>query len=233
MNIPLYKKLHLLLREHIITGLYKEGDILPSENELCKVHNVTRPTVRQALDELVKEGYIRKHKGKGSIVTIPFKEVGILSIHGTTSAIGRELKTRIISKPQIINWEEPFFFELTKHERETGCIKLERIRLVNDIPVFYDITYLPNINLNRFCQRNFENKSLFRILSTYYGIEVRGGNQRFRAINAHNEICKYLQIKENEPVLHLERKISTNNPNFFFYSSLYCNTKHYSLSGDF
>ena len=63
MNIPLYKKLHLILREHIITGLYKEGDILPSENELCITHHVTRPTVRQALDELVREGYIRKHKG--------------------------------------------------------------------------------------------------------------------------------------------------------------------------
>ena len=35
MKIPLYKKLHSILREHIITGLYKEGDLLPSENELC------------------------------------------------------------------------------------------------------------------------------------------------------------------------------------------------------
>jgi DNA-binding GntR family transcriptional regulator len=233
MNIPLYKKLRLVLREHIITGLYKEGDILPSENELCKIHNVTRPTVRQALEELVREGYIRKHQGKGSIVTIPFKEAGILSILGTSSALGKELKTQIIAKPKIIKWEEPFFYDLSKHELESGCIKLERIRLVNDVPVFYDITYLPNINLNRFCQRNFEDKSLFKILSTRYGIEVRGGKQRFRAINAHAGICRYLQIKENDPVLHLERKIATNNPNYFFYSSLYCNTKHFTLSGDF
>jgi DNA-binding GntR family transcriptional regulator len=233
MKIPLYKKLHLVLREHIITGLFKEGDILPSENELCKTHDVTRPTVRQALDELVREGFIRKHQGKGSIVTIPFKEAGILSILGTSSAMGKELKTKIMAKPQIIKWEEPFFYELSKYERESGCIKLERIRLVNDAPVFYDITYLPNINLNRFCQRNFENKSLFKILSTQYGIEVRGGKQRFRAITAHDKICTYLEMKENEPVLHLERKIATNHPNFFFYSSLYCNTKHYTLSGDF
>ena len=135
MKIPLYKKLHSILREHIITGLYKEGDLLPSENELCVTHNVTRPTVRQALNELVREGYINKHHGKGSIVTIPSKEAGILSIQGTSSAIGKGLRTKIITKPYIARWDDPFFFELSKHEMESGCIKMERIRLINNVPV--------------------------------------------------------------------------------------------------
>ncbi|MGD0036504.1 MAG: GntR family transcriptional regulator [Bacteroidota bacterium] len=233
MKIPLYKKLHSILREHIITGLYKEGDLLPSENELCVTHNVTRPTVRQALNELVREGYINKHHGKGSIVTIPSKEAGILSIQGTSSAIGKGLRTKIITKPYIARWDDPFFFELSKHEMESGCIKMERIRLINNVPVFYETTFLPNINLSRFCRRSFENKSLFNILSKYYGIEIRGGRQRFRAINAQGKIAKYLQIQNNKPILHLERKMVTNNPNFSFYCSLYCNTKHYTLSGDF
>jgi GntR family transcriptional regulator/GntR family frlABCD operon transcriptional regulator len=233
MKIPLYKKLHSILREHIITGLYKEGDLLPSENELCVTHNVTRPTVRQALNELVREGYINKHHGKGSIVAIPSKEAGILSIQGTSSAIGKELQTKIITRPYIAKWDDPFIFELSKHEIESGCIKMERIRLINDVPVFYETTFLPNINLNGFCQRNFENKSLFKILSKYYGIEIRGGRQRFRAINAQGKIAKYLQIKKNKPILHLERKMVTSNTNFSFYCSLYCNTKHYTLSGDF
>jgi GntR family transcriptional regulator/GntR family frlABCD operon transcriptional regulator len=233
MKIPLYKKLHSILREHIITGLYKEGDLLPSENELCLTHNVTRPTVRQALNELVREGYINKHHGKGSIVAIPSKEAGILSIQGTSSAIGKGLRTKIITKPHIAKWDDPFFFELSNHEMESGCIKMERIRLINDVPVFYETTFLPNIHLSGFCQRNFENKSLFKILSKYYGIEVRGGKQRFRAINAQGKIAKYLQIQNNKPILHLERKMVTNKTNFNFYCSLYCNTKHYTLSGDF
>jgi DNA-binding GntR family transcriptional regulator len=233
MKLPLYKKLHNILREHIVTGLYKEGDLLPSENELCVTHKVTRPTARQALHELVREGYILRHHGKGSIVTIPSKEAGILSLHGTSSAIGKELKTKIITKPHITKWDIPFFFDLSRHELESGCIKMERIRLVNDVPVFYEITYLPNVHLSRFCQRSFENKSLFKILSKYYGIEVRGGKQRFRAINTQGKLSKYLQIQDNEPILHLERKINTNTLHFSFYSSLYCNTKIYTLSGDF
>ena len=232
-KIPQYRKLYNLLREHIREGIYNVGDLLPSENELCKTYSLTRPTVRQALESLVRDGYIKKHKGKGSIVTSPSREVGILSIHGTTSAIGSDLRTKIITKPHIIKWDDPFFYELSDYEKQSGCIKMERIRLVKDIPVFYDITYLPNINLPRFCSRKYEDRSLFEILRKEYQIEVTGGKQRFRAITANNLIAKYLNIKKGKPVLHIERKINTNRLNFSFYSSLYCNTEFFSLSGDF
>jgi GntR family transcriptional regulator/GntR family frlABCD operon transcriptional regulator len=233
-NIPHYKKLYELLRKQIEENSFTEGDLLPSENELCSLHNLTRPTVRHALDALVNEGYIKKHKGKGSIVCGPPKEIGILSIYGTTLAVGKKnLLTSIISKPRVQAWEEPFFFELSDREKEFGCIKLERLRLVNDKPVFSDINFLPNINLPRFCSRNFENKSLFDILRKKYQIEVRGGEQKFKAITASKQISEFLQIRQGAPVLHLMRKIETNRPGYYFYSSLICNTKDYMLSGSF
>jgi len=234
MSIPQYRKLYEQLRRQIEENLYREGDLLPSENELCALHNLTRPTIRHALDALVNEGYIKKHKGKGSIVCGLPKEIGILSIFGTTSAIGKKnLQTRIISRPKVQKWDEPFFFELTENEKDIGCIKMERLRLVSDKPVFYDINFLPNLNLPRFCSRNFENKSLFEVLRKHYRIEVRGGEQKFRAIKAGKQIAAYLQIKPGTPVLHLMRKIETNRPGYFFYSSLICNTKNYMLSGSF
>jgi GntR family transcriptional regulator/GntR family frlABCD operon transcriptional regulator len=79
-----------------VDGVYKEGDLLPSENELCSVYNITRPTVRHALYALVNDGYIKKQQGKGSIVHALPKGIGILSIAGTTSALGvKNLETRI------------------------------------------------------------------------------------------------------------------------------------------
>ena len=232
--IPHYRKLYEKLRRQIEENLYKEGDLLPSENELCSLHNLTRPTVRHALDTLVNEGYIKKHKGKGSIVSGPPKEIGILSVTGTTYAVGKKnLLTRIISGPVVRKWDEPFFFDLTEREKEFGCVKMERLRLVNDKPAFYDINYLPNINLARFCNRNLENKSLFEILRKHYQIEVRGGEQKFKAIKANKQIAEFLEIKYGTPVLHLMRKIETNRPGYFFYSSLFCNTKDYLLSGTF
>jgi GntR family transcriptional regulator/GntR family frlABCD operon transcriptional regulator len=234
MQIPRYRKLYELIRKQIEENIYREGDLLPSENELCLLHHLTRPTVRHALDALVNEGYIKKHKGKGSIVSGIPKEIGILSIFGTTSAIGtKNLQTRIISKPKLQLWEEPFFFDLSMREKQFGCIRMERLRLVNDKPVFYDINFLPNLNLPRFCTRKFENKSLFEILRREYQIEVRGGEQKFRAIRADRKVAGYLGIQTGSPVLHLMRKIETNRPGYYFYSSLICSTKNYMLSGSF
>ena len=235
VKIPQYRKVYELLRSHIEEGLYREGDLLPSENELCKLHNLARPTVRQALDALVKDGYIKKHRGKGSIISgRDPKSIGILSIVGTTSAVGREkLQTKILSPPTVEQWEEPFFYTLSQPEKESGCIRLERLRLVNNVPVFYDLNYLPNINLPRFTSRNLENKSLFEVLRKNYKIDVIGGDQRIRAIPADKKVAGYLKISAGQPVLELQRKLETNRNGYCFYSVLYCNTEEYSLYGKF
>ena len=86
---------------------------LPSENELCQLYGMTRPTVRQSLSTLANDGYIRKHQGKGSIVHHLPREIGILSVSGTTSAVGdRNLKTKIIVKPVLMPWPDDFMFPL-------------------------------------------------------------------------------------------------------------------------
>jgi DNA-binding GntR family transcriptional regulator len=234
LRIPQHKKIYELLRKHILEGVYREDDLLPSENELCRLHNITRPTVRHALMQLAHDGLIRKQQGKGSIVHKIAKDIGILSVYGTTSALGsKNLKTRIIHGPVIQQWPRTFMYELSESELESGCIYFERIRLVNDVPLFYDITYLMNLNLPRFCSRTFENKSLFDIIRKHYNIEVLGGQQRLQALSASGKIAGFLQIKKGKPILHLERKIETNRINFYIYSELFCNTENFTLFGSF
>jgi DNA-binding GntR family transcriptional regulator len=233
-NIPQHKKLYEILRKHITDGVYGEGDLLPSENELCQIYGLTRPTVRQSLSTLASDGYIKKHQGKGSIVKHLTHEIGILSVSGTTSAVGdRNLKTRIIVKPVLIPWDKNFMFPLSDLERESGCIYMERLRLLDDIPIFYDISYIANINLPRITSRQFENRSLFKILREHYQIEIKGGEQRIKAIPASARISNFLHLKKGEPVLHLERKMETNNPGLYLYSSIFCNTGKYSIFGRF
>jgi DNA-binding GntR family transcriptional regulator len=233
-ELPLHKKVYELLRKHIKEGIYSEGDLLPSENELCGLHNATRPTIRKALDRLANEGFILKQQGKGSIVKAAPKGIGILSITGTTSAIGSEnLETIIIVKPEIRPWTKAFSFELTDFEKELGCIYLERLRLVNKKPVFFDTTMIPNINLPRFTSRNFENNSLFSILREHYQLEVTGGEQKIQAIIADEKLTTFFELNPGAPILQLDRKIATNKKDFFFYSQVYCNASEYALSGTF
>jgi GntR family transcriptional regulator/GntR family frlABCD operon transcriptional regulator len=232
--LPQYRKLFETLRKHIVEGVYNEGDLLPSENELCQIYGMTRPTVRQSLAALANEGFIRKHQGKGSIVHRLPKEIGILSVSGTTSALGdRNLKTRIIIKPVMKPWDEQFIFPLSDLEKESGCIYMERLRLLDGKPIFYDISYIPNIKLPRITSRQFEDKSLFQVLRDHYQVEIKGGEQRIKAIPASGKISRYLKVKNGEPVLHLERKMATNTNGLFIYSSIYCNTSRYSIYGTF
>ena len=234
INIPQHRKLFEVLRKHILDGVYKEGDLLPSENELCSLYGTTRPTVRQSLSNLANDGYIRKHQGKGSIVVNLPREIGILSVSGTTSAVGdRNLKTKIIVKPVLMPWHDGFMFPLTDLEKESGCIYMERVRLLDNVPIFYDISYIANINLPRITARQFENKSLFKILRDNYRIEIKGGEQRLKAIPASIKISRFLKLIKDQPVLHLERKMETNIPGLFLYSSIFCNTEKYSIFGRF
>jgi DNA-binding GntR family transcriptional regulator len=233
-SMPRYRQLYEILRKQIIDGTFKPGDLLPSENDLCARFAITRPTVRHALDSLLNDGMIRKHQGKGSIVYGLPNGIGILSISGTTSALGKHnLKTRILSKPVVTSWPDDFMFPLTDEFRNSGCIYLERLRLVNDTPVFYDLNYLPNINLPRFCNRRFEDQSLFDILRKAFSIEVKSGEQRIRAVTADHNIHEYLKVPLGHPVLHLQRKLITNRPGFYFFSSIYCNTEEHALYGTF
>jgi GntR family transcriptional regulator/GntR family frlABCD operon transcriptional regulator len=233
-SIPQYRKLYEVLRRQIIDGLYKPGDLLPSENNLCAQYEITRPTVRHALDAMLNEGMIYKHKGKGSIVNGPPMGVGILSISGTTSALGKHnLRTRILSRPVITQWPDNFMFSLNDEFRQSGCIYLERLRLVNEIPVFYDLNYLPNVNLPRFCNRRFEDQSLFDLLRRVYQIEVKSGEQRIRALRADDKIREFLKVPAGHPILNLQRKLMTNRAGFYFFSSIYCNTEEHALYGTF
>jgi GntR family transcriptional regulator/GntR family frlABCD operon transcriptional regulator len=233
-QIPQYRKLYELLRKHIVEGIYEEGSLLPSENELCATYQMTRPTVRHALDTLVKEGLILKQQGKGSIVRKQMQNIGILSISGTASAIGvRYLKTDILQKPEIRIWPENFPFELSDIEKEMGCIYMERLRYVDEVPVFYDINHLPNTYLPRITSRSFENKSLFEILRKNYQIEILGGEQKLKAIKPDAKIKQLLKLKSGQPVLYIERKMTTNKAGFNIYSTIYFNSEKHAIFGIF
>jgi GntR family transcriptional regulator/GntR family frlABCD operon transcriptional regulator len=118
-------------------------------------------------------------------------------------------------------------------ELESGCIILERTRIVDGSPVLYEVSFIPSINIPRFAQKSFENKSLFDVMRSSYDIEVIGGEQKIMAIDASNDIANYLDCKEGEPILKLERKMETSRAGYCFYSSIYCNTNNFHLEGSF
>lgn len=67
---PLHAQVAAILRERIQSGIWPNGSSLPSEKELCAEFSVARGTVRQALQTLEKDGYLRREQGRGTFVKL-------------------------------------------------------------------------------------------------------------------------------------------------------------------
>ena len=233
-DLSQYKLIYEQLRSKIADGEFVPGDVLPSEHTLCMTYKVARLTVRRALEQLSSDGLIVRRQGKRSVVKGTPKGIGILSLMGTTSALGSpNLTTHIVLKQELRKWDEAFSFSIDAEEKEAGCIYFERLRLLDSVPVFYDITMLPNMNLPNFLKLDLENKSLFDTLRFQYQIVVTGGVQQLFAIRADKRIQDAFNISAGHPILQLNRKIETNRPGFYIYSQVFCVTQRYGLIGQF
>ncbi|MDR2776101.1 MAG: GntR family transcriptional regulator [Tannerella sp.] len=233
-KLPQYKQIYEDLRAQITGGVYAPGDRLPSEYDLSVKYDVARLTLRKAIEQLASDEIIVRHQGKRSVVKGTPRGIGILSLMSTTTALdSTNLTTRITMKPELRSWNEAFTFSVEPHEEAAGCIYFERLRLIDETPVFYDITMLPNINLPHFLNYDMENKSLFDTLRAKYQIVVTGGIQQIFAIRADQRLQKSFNISAGHPVLQLNRKIDTSRPGFHIYSQIFCVTQRYGLTGTF
>jgi GntR family transcriptional regulator/GntR family frlABCD operon transcriptional regulator len=231
MSLARYLQIHALLKKQILTGQIEEGSMLPSENQLSLQHQITRSMVRQALNELEKEGLIRKQKGKGSFVERKDQRLGLLSFRGFSEVIGNTshlASSRLLQPLKKEKWGENFFFDLNESERNQGCIVIKRLREVDGLPVMLEQTYLPDILAN-FLEKEWENGSLFKTLQVHYQVQVRSVEQYIRAIVANDKLADYLKLEKDMPLLKINRKYASSKAGFFIYSTLYCNTENYAL----
>lgn len=118
-------------------------------------------------------------------------------------------------------------------ERRAGCIYFERLRLLDGVPVFFDITMLPNVGLPRFLNYDLENRSLFGLAS----LPISDHRDRRHAAavrhTADKRLQEYLGVRAGHPILQLNRKIETSRPGFHIYSQVFCATQGYGLIGTF
>ena len=243
-RVPQYQSLYETLRQDIIRGVFKAGDLLPSESVLQQQYRLTQPTIRQALSLLVQEGYIRKHQGKGSIVQAIPIGLGVMSLK--THAVGADEKTgaqaelspelittAILTKPYLCTYPKELLFYPADEAPDAMYYCLDRLRAANGTPVFYEKLILPNRYLPNLSRQRLENRSFFDLLRTKYGLVVTGGEQKIQALAADQSIAGQLKIEPGSPVLRLEKRIDTNKSDFSFYSLLFARTDQFLLQGRF
>jgi GntR family transcriptional regulator len=204
--VPYYQQLAELLRKEIRenrpeNGLYQ----LSSENELARLHGLTRATVRHALDVLERDGWIYREKGRGSFAAAQRVEHELTQLVSTTKAMrqrGWSMVTQVISLNKIL---APTQVAKALELACEACVyELRRLRIVEDSPLSIQTAYLPE----RLCPRLHENdlsSSLYRLLEGRYGLRLWTGRETLRARGASETEAKLLQVTKGAAVMHAER----------------------------
>ena len=142
--IPLYRQIIEDMKKKINSGILREDDYLPSEFTLLEDYGVSRTTVRQAIEILVREGYLRIKRGVGTIITKPKKNYYNLSKLESFNEV--PLKEGIVGISKLINFSviKPnarLADIFGKNEKE--FYKLENLRYIDEAPVEFIKTYIP------------------------------------------------------------------------------------------
>lgn len=203
---PLYDQLVDLLKEKIEAEL-EPNTKLESERELSNRYGLSRTTVRLALQELEKMGYIYRRHGKGTYVSdLSKKAKNITSAYSFTEqmkALGKQPKT-VILEFETIEANKYFASKLQVSIGEP-LYKMKRLRLADDEPMMLERTYLPVKKFWNLSQKLLETKPLYDLFSQDFQQVVHIAEEEFYASIVRNKDMSYLEIAEGSAVLNLVR----------------------------
>ena len=202
--IPLYYQLKEILLECVEQA--EVGSSFPTELELCEQFDISRPTVRQAINELVVEGYLQRIKGKGTFIAEPrIKQDFLIALKSFTEEMQEK---GLVPKTQILELEkEPCDEKVSKALNipiGSEVIQLKRLRSTNNIPIVLVVTFLPAAKLPNILSRDFENESLYRIIEEEYGYTIDRATRTLEAWVAGEDEAALLEIKEGDPIQFIE-----------------------------
>lgn len=219
MKEPIYVKIEKHLKELIDSGKIKPGELLPSENQLSEEFNVTRMTVRSAFNNLVKEGYITRKRGIGSIVLGNRISDNIGTVEGYTKEMsnkGYDITTKLVGLT--IVEADHFISEKLDLELDENVWEIKRVRYAEGEPVSYMITYMP---VKMFPNLKRDNcNSLYEYL-THCGYTISTAQRVVEAIIANEDIMELLELDYEAPLLHIEQVGILENGEPFEYSHTY------------
>lgn len=201
-KVPKYYVVKQDIIEKIDNNTYKENETIPSERELMAVFDVSRITIRKAIDDLVKEGYLYRVHGKGTYVKGEGEQNNLVSITSCTQDIeklGHTPRRRVISKSVIpADAKRKNVLRLNDNE---DVFRLSRVYYADEEPLNYTTTFLPYKYFPDIELYDFSQVSLYKILEEKYNVKITKATRTIEAISAHDELADYLDVEEEVPLL--------------------------------
>lgn len=227
--IPLYHQLAERLQNDIRSGKYRPGDKIPSENILAASFAIGRPTVRQAIDRLVRKRLLVRRRGSGTYVAESPERVELFSLAGTMAsfkASRRAPELKLLERPQRIEVSEgtgnPFGGKT--------AIFLSRRTTVNSTPVLVEDIYLDATLFSGLADMDLEDISLSRLVEDTFHFVLAGGTQHFGITYPDTRLAGLLDLPQTTPLLAVNRFLHSMQVMNAIYSDLFCRTDEFIFS---
>ena len=151
---PLYIQLEAEIRQALREKKYLPGDRLPSEEKLCEQYQVSRITVRKAIQQLTDQHILEKHRGKGTFVSTPSRSVDLKEQSGFTnylSAIGHKSHHLLLKKE--LQPSDDFLCETLSLQPNEPVCYVQRLIFEDDSPLALDEIYISSLTYPDFLDR--------------------------------------------------------------------------------
>ncbi len=209
----LYARVEAVIAGEIADGDLKAGDQLATEDDLIARFEVSRITVRRAIQNLVNRGLVEVRRGKGTFVAAPKITQELTELSGFVEdmhALGRKPTARVISKEVVTaDANVAGHLALTRGER---VVRIRRVRLADGVPMSFDETYLPLRLGKKIITNNLKIEPIFSLLERKYGVPLIEAEYKLEAVAAEAEVATALRVKQGSPIFRIERtSYSTGN----------------------
>jgi DNA-binding GntR family transcriptional regulator len=205
--VPLYYQLAQQLEQAIRSGELAAGERLENEVDLADRFGLSRPTVRQAIQELVRKGMLVRKRGVGTQVVQGVssneftRPVSLSSLYDDLARTGREPRTDVLSK-LVVPANAQVAAALGLREG-ADVVRLDRLRSAGEEPLALMCNWLPT-ELASYTSEEFATHGLYELLRRS-GVHIRIATQRIGARAATLGEAKLLRERKGAPLLTMER----------------------------
>ncbi|MDY0393874.1 GntR family transcriptional regulator [Virgibacillus halophilus] len=200
--VPFYYQLKEILKENIIAGEWVPGDKIPSENELRFTYQISRNTVKKALDDMVQEGLLNRVQGKGTFVSKPKLEQSLTGFYSFSKVIKQQ---GMVPKDIVISIEETDANATVANqlhiEPDEQVIALRRLRCADDEPIILETSYIPKKLIGAIPQDMLKHYSLYDYMEKEAGIVVVSAKEIFEPVLIRDYESHYLEVKRGVPCI--------------------------------
>ncbi|HEY2016855.1 MAG TPA: GntR family transcriptional regulator [Bryobacteraceae bacterium] len=220
--LPLYAQVESILAAGITDGTFPVGSQLPNEDELIQRYAVSRTTIRQTIQNLIRRGLIEIRRGKGTFVLQPKITQELTELSGFVEdmqSLGRHASARLLDK-EIVSASESVARQLAI-TAGTLVVRIQRVRLADNAPLSFDETYLPREIGERIVENDLETEPIFSLLEQKYDTPLVEAEYRLEAISADTMVARALAISAGSPIFLIERTSYTTDHRPVDYEKLY------------